>query len=553
MRALLALLPLLALLAACDSSHPAVSDGPTTADLTHVDLRVSDAKAPVDAFAGVLANVYVSNPIDNNKQTTKVPLQRLTDPALLSGEFVRVWNCVNEPAETININLGIQLTGKLCLRDQRAKRGTDGTYLHIAPPASDVDGGSSFAEIMMYHHVTTLHDYYKSTFGLTRIDKSLRSIVNLQGFADVLNQWVGFPNAAYMPKENADELKKLLGIDVLGGEEAIVFGFNNIIPGFGQVNFSFDASVIYHEYTHFAIGGDVLKEPGVDKYGLDPTSFALHEALSDYFPCSFLNNPKEGSYALGSQARDLTRVFKCPDHIIGESHYDGEVASGAFWAIRGLLGSKVADKAIWNAVLTFTASTTFEHAATAILDEIQKVAPTQVAAVQQIFVDRGLIACSRVKEHVDFDVFPGAGTSPGFEGKNPATLVFTDGIPAYSQYHLLLLSTTKEVTIEYNATSGGMYGIGGVKGDVAVALRRGPDPITYDYTSGKAVSSAQVTLKGADDPAGYKLVLSGSCISQGDVIFQMINLGTASGEVNKIKITQSPTVTSASPNFDVCK
>jgi hypothetical protein len=495
---------------------------------------------------GPLANVYLSNPLDDNRKTSVVKLEDLTDPkGLLTGKWARVWNCVNEDGgEPITQHNG---SGRMCVRDQRAKPGPDGTYLEIIAPETDTDGKSSFAETMMYYHVTNIHNHYQKDFGLTRINKSLRSIVNLQTYSDQSGQWSGYANAGFMPKEQSDLMKTELGVDLMQGDDAIIFGYINQ-PGYGQYNFSFDASVIYHEYTHFAIGGDLLMDDAADKYGVDPTPFALNEALADYFSCSYLNHPKVGSYALGSQARDLTRVFKCPDHIVGESHNDGEIASGALWAVRDLLGAKVADPLLWNAILTFTRSTTFEQAATAILDEVQKATPAQVTAVRQIFVDRGLIGCSRLKEHVDYDV-SGGSLSPGYPGKGVATYDFKDGLPAYLQYHLVILDGTQEVTIAYTPSGG--YS-GSTKANIAVALRRGSEPITYDFTTGKAVSTAQVTLKGADDGKGYKLVLSGSCITKGDLVFQFVNLGSNPGHIRKVKVTQSPTVTNEQPNFNVC-
>ena len=107
---------------------------------------------------------------------------------------------------------------------------------------------------------------------------------------------------------------------------------------------AYDATVIYHEYTHAALGADRLWGTPRDLYGLNPTPHALNEGLADYLPCSFVDNMKMGTYALGSlgAARDLTRVFKCPDHIVGEPHQDGEVASTVLWAMREIVGAEVA-------------------------------------------------------------------------------------------------------------------------------------------------------------------------------------------------------------------
>jgi len=559
----LAALALLALATpACTTTSTPASDGVTSGDGMRTDGGgAADARTDTvrGEAPGPAANVYRSNPVDDQKKTTRVLLQSITDPkGLLVGSYVNVWNCINaEGGQKINLNLGtMAVSGSLCKLTQKVKPGADGSYLQYVPPASDIDGGDSFAEIMMYHHVTTIADHYKKTFGLTAVDKPIRAIVNVQGFVDMFGKWVGVPNAAYIPKDGADQLKQLFGIDILNGEEGIVFGYNNLVPSFGDVNFSFEAAVIYHEFTHRMVGGNRLMSPAVDKYGVDPTPKGINEGIADYMACSFLENPMLGAYSLGSQARDLTRSFKCPDHVVGEEHVDGEIFSGALWEARGKVGAKVLDPAIWKALLGFTASTNFLQAGLAIVDEVKQAAPGQEAVVQKIFEDHGVIGCVRLRDHVDYD----AGTSgyaPSVEGKGTIPLTFNDtGVPGAMQYRVALLDTTKEVVIEYRPLSGGMMGMGGTKGDASVALRKGSEAITWDFAGGKTVSTAQVVLKGADDTAdanGYRLVLTGNCISKGDLVLQFINNGLAPASITRVKITQSPTTTATTPNFDLCK
>ena len=551
---------LVLVLAACGSAAPLQTDGtrqPPKPDAgPGPDVAIKPDTVRGDG-PGPMANVYKVDPATDNRKTSQVLLKALTDPqGTLTGRYVNAWNCAREKGHSLSFDLaGMTVTGALCTISRKASRGADGSYLQIIPAASDTDGSDAFSEIMMYHHVTTIGSHYENDFGLSRVNKSLRSLVNLQGYADILSNWVGFPNAAYFPKQSADQLSQLLGVDLLNSDEGIIFGYNNVVPGMPLAEYAQDASVIYHEYTHFTIG-ERLFEPSPDQYGVDPTPFGLNEALADYMAASYLDRSMIGGFALGSMGRDLTRTFKCPDHIVGEPHNDGEIAAGAIWATRTVVGATLLDPAVWKAILTFTMSTTFEQAATAIVAEVKKVAPDKEQAVQQIFVDHGMIGCVRLVDYKDFAVDPlSGGASPTVSGVGSTSMDYPDGVPGPLQYRLPIADTTKELSIEYAAAAGGLMGlpIGGGTAELWVALRKGSDPIAYTYAGGEGSSNAQVMLKGATGTGTQKLVLSGTCISKGDLIFQFLNRTTSDASLSSVKVTQSPTITPGStPNFDGC-
>jgi hypothetical protein len=438
------------------------------------------------------------------------------------------------------------MTGTMCVPKQAALPGADGSYLHIVPPASDVAGNDSFAEAMMYHHINTIHDHYTTSFGLAHLDaKVLLAVTNLQG--NVYNQWSGFPNAGYA---NASGYMSFLGLP--GDRETIIFGFvSNILMG-PLVNFSYDAAVIYHEYTHYTIGTALMARAAPDKYGLSPTPLALNEAFADYFPASFLDEPRLGEYSLGTQMRDLTEDRRCPATIRGESHNDGRVASGSLWAARKLLGADVLDKAAWKAVLTFASNTSFTEGASAILDEIQQVAPDKHAAVKQIFTERGFLDCVRLMDHKDFtaSMFDPL-SSMGYSGSFNIGVTYANGVPGYVQYKIPINATTQEVTITYRAEKQSYTGTG-AKGDVWVALKPGSEPILYDYSSGKGVSDAHVVLDGVEEGEDDKLVLSGDCIVPGELVFLFVNKEASSGSLTKVLVTQSDTKTNTTDNFIGC-
>lgn len=536
--------PLLLLLAlpACDDGTPALDDGAVT------DGGVVDGQAP-DALRGPWANVYEHNPTTDQKQTTEVLLQNISEPSgHLTSKYADVWNCLPEPGgKTFNV-MGVQ--GTLCNLRQQAEPGQDGTYLHIKPPADELAGNDSFAEVMMYHHIDTIREHYSSAFGLSHLDKqSIYAVVNLQG--NIMGQWMGFPNAGFAPKESPYYLS-MLGVSA---RDAIVFGYNKglmVDPGMAKANFSYDAAVIYHEYTHYTIGIQVLMALAApDQHGLSPTPLALNEGLSDYFPSSFLEDPVMGVYSLGNQQRDLTEDLRCPTDLHGESHIDGRIASGALWAARAIVGPEVLDRAVWNAVLTFNADTTFEEAAVAILDEVKQAAPTKHDAVKALFEERGFLGCLRLAEHKDFTANPlDPTTSVGYPGSQGILATYADGLPAYIQYRVAVQDTTQELTIEYRPEV--QTGLAVTKGDVWVALKPGGAPILYDYSSGAGKHDAHVVLKGDDAGNMYKLVLSGDCIAKGDLVFQFINKAVSSGELTQVKVTQSATKTNAADNFIGC-
>ena len=545
-----ALVLVLVFLPACDEETSPALDGQVTKP--DADNTAKDGGA-ADALTGPWANVFLWSPTADNRKTTPVKLTNITDPSgKLTGKYVTTWGCVqDENGQKINLDLGgMKISGIICTQKQTALPDKAGTYLQYTPPSSDISGKDTFSEVMMYHHVNTFHDHLSKSFGLKHLDnKSLLAITNLQGKADLLPGWVGLPNAAFIPASSSDILKQY-GIDLLKGKDGIIFGYNNLMSPYA--NFSFDAGVIYHEYNHYAVGS-ALWRPAADKYGVDPTPKGLNEALADYMPCSFTGKSKMGDYALGNSARDLTRDLKCPDHIVGEEHRDGEVASGALWAARTAVGKDLLDKAIWKAVITFTASTTFNEAATAILDEVKKADPTKEASVKKIFTDRGLLGCVRVRDHKDIS---GSSYGPGFPGTASGVSGYSKWIPGYLQYRVKVAVTTKELTINYRPVSGGTMGVGGSTADVSVAFKRGSTPITYTYKSSGLFDAhdADVTLKGADDgKSGYTIKLSGSCLTQGDLIYQFISNGSQSGSVQAVTVTQSATKTNTADNYTSCK
>ena len=518
--------------------------------------RTGDATSRADGGGRgePMANVYAVNPVEDQRKTVQVRLNHLTDPkGFLTGKYANVFNCTRKDGgEKISAAFGgMSITGRMCKMEKVATSGPDGSYLHIKP-ASESDGNDPFAEVMMYHHVTSVHDYFADTLGFKKtIDRSLRALVNVQAYVDLLGRWMSIPNAAFVPKETGSFFQSF-GVDLNKGEDTIIFAQAD------AVDMSYDASVINHEYTH-AVIGMALSGLAYDEYGVDPSPGALNEGFADYFAASHLNVPTIGTYALANLggARDLRRKLLCPGHLVGEVHHDGEVAAGALWAARTILTPQVADKAFLGAVLGLAGTTGFEGAAQALLAEVKLAVPDKHDAVKALFEEYGLLGCKRLLEHKDYDYLAsGSPLAPRYFGTLGSPAVFTDGVPGFVQYKVEGAADTKELVIEYvplgQSMSGLLGGGGATKGDVAVALRKGDSPITYAYGTGKAVSTAHVVLKGADDAQGYKLTVSGSCLTKGTLVFQFVGKGTEGGELKRVKVTQSAVASGAPANFSSC-
>jgi hypothetical protein len=541
------------LITGCSDTRPVTGDLPDAGISDDAESSVDGttlADGEVNTVDGPpWANVYPINPLEDNKTTSKVELKYLNDAeGYLTGLYANTYNCLNnDKGDKISVDFGgMAFTGKMCEIVKVAQMGADGSFLHITP-STDVDPDDTFAEVMMYHHVTMAHDLFKERLGLTHMDKPLRSIVNLQAFVDLMNNWMGMVNAAFVPAQSGN-LFASFGVDLNKGEDAIIF-----IQGPDR-DTAYDATVIYHEYTHAMIGM-ALQGKATTKYGIDPSPGGLNEGLADYFAASFTGNSTVGGYALGgvNGQRDLERDFSCPNHVVGEVHQDGEIAGGVLWDYRAMVGTDIADKTVANAVLTFTATTNFELAAEAILDELKQLAPEKEAAARKLFEDRGMIGCVPV---IDVTTSVPTGAIPQqYPGTATLTTQFKDGAPGYAQYRLKLAATTKELTIEFTpAEAGGglIPGMPSAKGNVWVALKKGSEAISYDYSSGTGIGDYQAVLQGADDGAGTKLTVSGNCVTEGDLIFQFVSKSLYDGSLGAIKITQSDTVTNAAPNFDLC-
>jgi len=160
--------------------------------------------------------------------------------------------------------------------------------------------------------------------------------------------------------------------------------------------------VIYRSYTHRAL--ETVHEWG----NLDTSLNAIESGLSDYFPCSYQDNPRFGvrfvqefaaslppEFAKRGLLRDMLNTIGLDTVVSAEAHVAGEAWSGAFWEIRGLFGRDRADALFfqtWSEKLDDKPTDTLWRRFAEVL--VKKAAATmgqsEAAQIVTVFKRRGL-------------------------------------------------------------------------------------------------------------------------------------------------------------------
>ncbi len=120
--------------------------------------------------------------------------------------------------------------------------------------------------------------------------------------------------------------------------------------GDGETYLSFarDNTILTHEYGHAVVdhlaGIRVISEMG--------DGGAIHEGQADYFACAIYEDPVLGAGVIA----DGTPLRRCDtflpyDEKDGESHFSGQVWSGALWEIRTILGGERVDRLALQALI----------------------------------------------------------------------------------------------------------------------------------------------------------------------------------------------------------
>lgn len=517
----------------------------TAADVT-ADVSLEDTQAPdvTVIVARPHANIYRVDPL-TTPATEVVELKHLpADYGILTGDFARVRSCTPdlERGQEVPVDLGggFVLDVTTCVPEALAQPGDDGTYLHIKAPTAAGEDDAEFSEVMMYHHMQVIHDYFKNVHGLTDRDAPLDAVTNVQAHVSLCDEWAKIANAAFIPKEGLDQLPFGLDFGLTG--DAIVFS------GTEKRNFSFDAAVIYHEYAHAILGATRLNAVYVDTQGLNNLPGALNEAYADYFAIAITGESSVGNYALndlgtiavcgfplgggdGNLSRDMRNTRTCPDDLTAEVHADSEIFSSALWEIRQELGATDADRVILTAVLSLNNTSDFQVAADATIDAaLDLVGPEAETTVMAAFEARGILGCKRVLPAARVGV---RGPPLTVEGNNAFS---PNPYPAYTPGYLQASFEVPEGATAVEITVTTAAGAGGAAATLELALKAGTEPIAYTYGlgPGSARNNASRTIALASNKA-VLAAAAGETLTPGPWVMSFHNKGE-SASITAVRI-----------------
>lgn len=278
--------------------------------------------------------------------------------------------------------------------------------------------------------------------------------------------FTAFDNAFFMPALDNDQLGPLATF--LGDFRP----YDSMIFGQGTIDFAYDASVIYHEYTHGVVNSVDALQDGLakDKWGLDYAPGAMNEGLADYF-ASVLTPQLDGclgpysAVLMGPGAtclRDLRNEDVCPNYLYGEVHHDSTGFSGALWEIRAgfTKASDQAefDKAVFEALDAMPNDAQFTHFNHKLLDQM-KAHGLATANALEIFAKKNVLDCERaitLKEGDKSGSVNLAGTQTS-EG---------DFAPGFVQYRLEVPPLTKKIEISLKVAESAGGGFDSIPGNV---------------------------------------------------------------------------------------
>ena len=367
------------------------------------DQDLPDPMTPPPHLEDPRARLFLSDPINDDGELSEVVMQQTLNPdGVLTSESVQVFNCLNEEGGISGqISMGFTIEVSLCREVQVARPDSDGHYLSITPPEDFTDPNDQFAELMMYHHVNEVADYYQEKHDFKRYEEPLPALVNVQiktnpqlpfeGLRPGPDGFIPLDNALFFPKESWEAFAEQFGLPSRDTDLIVFFQ--------GTADFAYDASVIYHEYTHAVIGINRLQGFMIDQYGVDSSPGGMNEGLADYFAATVLDLPSIGKYGIGSvnggEGRDLDIDYSCPQDSHWEVHVHGRVIGSTMWEAREVLGSDIADRVMFDALELFNTYTTHQEASELLLVEAEEEGPEVAEQLREILLAHGMLDCVR--------------------------------------------------------------------------------------------------------------------------------------------------------------
>ena len=153
-----------------------------------------------------------------------------------------------------------------------------------------------------------------------------------------------------------------------------------------------DSDVILHEFGH-AINHNLASQ---EHFSLSTESYALDEAIADYWAMTSNNEPVISEWFLGyisNYFRDGRSNHKYPQDIVAQPHRDGRIFMEALWSIREQLGKEITDSITIRILqLLERDESTYAKATQTIIDSTSSLGLTdeQKEAVEIILKDKGL-------------------------------------------------------------------------------------------------------------------------------------------------------------------
>gem|GEM_PF-966345 len=314
------------------------------------------------------ANVYPTNPSISDLEEVEL-LGLYEDSTELQGVYGRVVSC-----DTYDDSFN---GGECTEKSHHAIADENGDFLFAPDPPSSDD---PFAEGQMYFH----------------LDRVARWFDEEQGFDHQ------FPTEAVV---NFDYNNAFFG-DIDGdGLGEIAFGQT------GNMDYAYDADVIYHEFGH-SVFGRIAGQTGfadADEYGMEWATGGLNEGTADLFSMVLTGDAKLGEYAatasFGRTAiRDLDEDRHCPSALYGESHKDGEIFGSFGWNLieNPEFGAALTGDFIYGAVAAFPSNASWAEAGEALVTTASDMLDAglmtdkQYAIVTAELAASGLDNCGRV-------------------------------------------------------------------------------------------------------------------------------------------------------------
>ncbi|MBC8072748.1 MAG: hypothetical protein IAG13_30790 [Deltaproteobacteria bacterium] len=415
----------------------------------------------------------------------------------------------------------------------------------VIDPAQGVDGNDLYAELAMYVHGERFLAYMGER-GLIGYRCELSTMLaNVRGIEPT-------DEHPYTPLDNAyftDQCDPELGPTMLFGQGS-------------EVDFAFDADVIYHELGHGVVAQlapEGLNRAATRSDGVTPDANAINEALADYISTMLTEDPELAEY-VGRfwVAQDVPWIrtalnrTRCPDDLIGESHADGEPLMAALWSTRVRVG-RALDDVVLRALTRMPPDVTLELATQILVGvarELQgdgRLEADDVAVLERELVARNLDDCPRV---ITDPVQVAAGRTMFLRRTSATVAPFWPG-PMQLRHVVPDAGGDVVVSFELNARGGGDDPI-----TAKVLVKRGDDtPIAFEYSlaardtdgdpSGGSGKIRELTLVEGD----WELAVEAVRVAGN--LHEAVILGLRPGEVVHLALVDTATVDALATNVRV--